>query len=142
MNMRDDTQSGQKMLMKPQDLEAMTSMMDNMSLQQGKTKKLFKPQIYHKRGRVRGKIMIETDPEIIIGKDKTMGKIGIEMIIEGMSICKIAIEMVEILTGAIVGIGVDLEKEVYPSGGMIMIIIGKMEALDSDQGLGVGPTQE
>ena len=29
---------GQKMLMKPQDLEAMTSMMYNMSLQQGKTK--------------------------------------------------------------------------------------------------------
>ena len=86
--------------------------------------------------------MIETDPEIIIGKDKTMGKIGIEMIIEGMGICKILIEMAEILTGAIVGIGVDQEKEVYPPGGMIMIIIGKMEALDLDQGLGVDLTQE
>ena len=51
MNMRDGTQSGQKMQMKPQDLEAMTSMMYNMSLQQGKTKKLFKPQVYQKRGR-------------------------------------------------------------------------------------------
>ena len=51
MNMRDDTQSGQKMLMKPQDLEAMTSMMYNMSLQQGKTKKPLKPQVYQKRGR-------------------------------------------------------------------------------------------
>ena len=86
--------------------------------------------------------MIETDAEIIIGKDKTMGKTGIEMIIEGMAICKISIEMVEILTGVIVGIGVDQEKKVYPLGGIIMIIIGKMEALDSDQGLGVGPTQE
>ena len=85
--------------------------------------------------------MIEIEPEIIIGKDKTMGKIGIEMIIEGMGIHKILIEMTEILTGAIVGIGVDQEKEVYPPGGMI-IIISKMEALDLDQGLGVGPTQE
>ena len=64
------------------------------------------------------------------------------MIIEGMGIHKISIEMVEILTGAIVEIGVDPEKEVYPPGGMIMIIIGKMEALDLDQGLGAGPTQE
>ena len=49
--MRDDTQPGQKMLMKPQDLEAVTLMMDNMSLQQDKTKKPFKPQVYQKRGR-------------------------------------------------------------------------------------------
>ena len=49
MNMRDDTQSGQKMQMKPHVLEAMTSMMYNMSLQQGKTKKPFKPQVYQKR---------------------------------------------------------------------------------------------
>ena len=51
MKMRDDTQSGQKMWMKPQDLEVVTSMMYNMSLQQGKTKKPFKPQVYQKRGR-------------------------------------------------------------------------------------------
>ena len=85
--------------------------------------------------------MIEIDPETTIGKDKTMGKIGIEMIIEGMGICKISIEMVEILTGAIVEIGVDQEIEVYPPGGMI-IITGRMETLDLDQGLEVGPTQE
>ena len=85
--------------------------------------------------------MIEIDPEIIIGKDKTMGKIGIEKIIEGMGVCKILIEMAEILTGAIVMIGVGQEKEIYPPGGMT-IIIGKMEALDLDQGLGVDPVQE
>ena len=51
MTMKDDTQSGQRMLMKPQDLEAVTSMMYNMSLQQGKTKKSFKPQVYQKSGR-------------------------------------------------------------------------------------------
>ena len=70
-----------------------------------------------------------------------MGKIGIEMIIEGMGICKILIEMAEILTGAVVEIGIDQEKEVYPPGGMI-IIIGKMEALNLDQGLGVDLIQE
>ena len=51
MKMRYYTQSGQKMLMKPQDLEVVTSMMYNMSLQQGKTKKPFRPQVYQKRGR-------------------------------------------------------------------------------------------
>ena len=51
MKKRDDTQTGQTMLMKPQDLEAITSMMYNMSLQQGKTKKPFKPYVYQKRGR-------------------------------------------------------------------------------------------
>ena len=51
MNMKGDTRSDQKMLMKPQDLEAVTSMMYNMSLQHDKTKKPFKPQVYQKRGR-------------------------------------------------------------------------------------------
>ena len=51
MKMRDTTHSGQKVLMKLLDLETVTSMMYNMSLQQGKTKKAFKPQVYQKRGR-------------------------------------------------------------------------------------------
>ena len=37
--------------MKLQDLETVTSMMYNTSLQLGKTKKPFKPQVYQKRGR-------------------------------------------------------------------------------------------
>ena len=82
MKMIDDTQLGQKMLMKPQDLEAVTSMMYNMSLQQGKTKKPFKPQVYQKRGRGQRQSYDRNRPRIIIGKDKTMGKIGVEMIIE------------------------------------------------------------
>ena len=91
--------------------------------------------------------MIEIDLEITIGKDKALDKIGIEMIIEGMGICKISVEMMaeievgEISTEAIVVIGVGQEKEVYPPGGII-IIIGKMAALDLDQGLEVDPTQE
>ena len=51
MKMRDNANSGQKVLMKLQDLEAVMSMMYNISLQQGKTKKPFKPQVYQKRGR-------------------------------------------------------------------------------------------
>ena len=37
--------------MKLQDLVTVTSMMYNMSLQQGNTKKPFRPQVYQKRGR-------------------------------------------------------------------------------------------
>ena len=51
MKMRDDSHSGLMMFMKPQDLETVTSMMYNMSVQQGKTKKPFKPQVYQKRRR-------------------------------------------------------------------------------------------
>ena len=32
--------------------------------------------------------MVEIDPEITMGKDKALGKIGVKMIIEGMGICK------------------------------------------------------
>ena len=51
MKLRDTTHSGQKVSIKPQDLETMTSMMYNMSLQQDKAKKPFKPQVYQRRGR-------------------------------------------------------------------------------------------
>ena len=91
--------------------------------------------------------MIEIDPEITIGKNKALGKLGKEMTIEGMGICRISIEMMteigvgETLTEAIVVRGVGQEKEAYPPGG-ITIIIGKMEALDLDQNLEVDPAQE
>ena len=51
MKLRDTTHSSQKVSIKPQDLETMTSMMYNMSLQQDKAKKSFKPQVYQRRGR-------------------------------------------------------------------------------------------
>ena len=51
MKLGDDTHSGQQKMLKPQDLEAISSMMYNMSLQQGKTGKPFKPQVYQRRGR-------------------------------------------------------------------------------------------
>ena len=51
------------------------------------------------------------------------------------------IEAGEVLTEAIVVIGVGKEKEAYPTGSMTIIIV-KMAALDLDQGLGVDPAQE
>ena len=51
MKLGDDTHSGQQKMLKPQDFEAISSMMYNMSLQQGKTGKPFKPQVYQRRGR-------------------------------------------------------------------------------------------
>ena len=47
----DDTHPGQQKMLNPQDLEAISSMMYNMSLQQGRTGKPFKPQVYQRRGR-------------------------------------------------------------------------------------------
>ena len=43
MKLGDDTHSGQQRMLKPQDLEAISSMMYNVSLQQSKTGKPFKP---------------------------------------------------------------------------------------------------
>ena len=48
----------------------------------------------------------------------------------------------ETLTETIIVTGVDEEKEGYCPEGIIIIIIGKMQILDSDQGPGVDPTQE
>ena len=90
--------------------------------------------------------MIEIDPEITVGKDKVLVKTGVETTIEGMGTHKISVERIaeteaETLTVPIVVPGVGPEKEDYlPEG--IIIIIGKMQILDSDQGLGVDPTQE
>ena len=51
MKLGDDTHTGQQRVLKPQDLEAISSMMYNVSLQQGKTEKPFKPKVYQRRGR-------------------------------------------------------------------------------------------
>ena len=90
--------------------------------------------------------MIAIGPEITVGKDKVLVKTDVEMIIEEMGTCKISVELIaeteaEILTETMVVTGVDQEKEDYlPEG--IIIIIGKTQILDSDQGPGVDPTQE
>ena len=51
MKLGDDTHPGQQKMLNPQDLEAISSMMYNMSLQQGKTGKPFKPQVYQRSRR-------------------------------------------------------------------------------------------
>ena len=51
MKLGDDTHSGQQRMLKPQDLEAISSMMYNVSLQQSNTGKPFEPQVYQRRGR-------------------------------------------------------------------------------------------
>ena len=51
MKLGDDTHSGQQRVLKPQELEAISSMMYNVSLQQGKTEKPFKPKVYQRRER-------------------------------------------------------------------------------------------
>ena len=90
--------------------------------------------------------MIEIDPEITVDKDKILVKIDMVMIIEGMGTHKISVEIIagteaEILTETTVVTGVDQEKEDYLLEGIIIIIMDKMQTLDSDQGLGVDPTQ-
>ena len=93
--------------------------------------------------------MIEVHPEITVGKDKVLVKTDIEMIIEEIGTCQISVEIIaeteaEALIETIVVTGVDQEREDYLPEGIIIIIIiiGKTQTLDLDQGLGVNPTQE
>ena len=145
MKLGDDTHSGQQRVLKPQDIEAISSMMYNVSLQQGKTEKPFMPKVYQRRGRGQ----IEIDLELTVDKGQILVKIDAVIIIERMGTHKISGEImaeveVEILTEIIAVIGVDQEKEGYHPVGIITIIIipGKTQILDSDQGLEVDPTQE
>ena len=51
MKLGDDTPSTQQKMLNPQEIEAISSRVYNMSLQQDKTGKPFKPQVYQRRGR-------------------------------------------------------------------------------------------
>ena len=81
----------------------------------------------------------------MIGRDKVLYKIGAEIIMEGMGMCKILaettleIEAGEILTEVIVMIGVDQEREAQLKEG---IVTGNMVILDQYQNLGVDLIQE
>ena len=69
----------------------------------------------------------------MIGRDKVLYKIGAEIIMEGMGMCKTLVETTaeieagEILTEVIVMIGVDQEKEAQLQEG---IVTGNMVILD------------
>ena len=56
MKMRDTTHSGQEALIKLQDLETVTSMMYNISLQQDKTRNHSSPGLSEKRKRPKTKL--------------------------------------------------------------------------------------
>ena len=91
--------------------------------------------------------MIEIDPEITIDKDKALGKTGVEMIIEGMGICKISVEMMaEIEIGEIFNRSYSSDRsrsrETSLSPRRYNNNNRQMEVLDLDQGLGVDLTQE
>ena len=51
MKLGDDTSSAQQKMQNPQEIEAISSRVYNMSLQQDKTGKPFKPRVYQRRGR-------------------------------------------------------------------------------------------
>ena len=51
MKLGDGTPSAQQKMLNPQEIEAISSMVYNMSLQQDKTGKPFKPKVYQRRGR-------------------------------------------------------------------------------------------
>ena len=89
--------------------------------------------------------MIEIDPETALDKGKILVKIDAVITIEGMGTRKISVEIMaeveaEILTETIAVIQIDQEKEGYHPKGII-IIPGKTQILDSDQGPGVDLTQ-
>ena len=131
MKLGDDTDSDQEKMLKQQDLEAIFSMMYNMSLQQSKTGNHSSPRFIREEVEVRDKVMIEIDPEITVGKDKILFKIGMVITIEGMGTYKTSVEIIAeteavILTETIVVTGVDKEKEdCHPEGIVIIIITDK-----------------
>ena len=144
MKLGDDTHSGKQRVLKPQDLDAISSMMYNVSLQQSKTGKPLNPKFIREEEEVRDKVIIEMDPEITLDKGKILVKIDVVITKEEMGTCKILVQIIaEIEAEIIVVTGVDQEKEHYlPEGIIIMITLDKMQTLDSDQGPGVDPTQE
>ena len=133
MKMEDTVHPGRKMSIKSQDsieerLENLTSMMYKMSIQQEEGKKLFKPQVYPKRGRGqrRKTLVAEIEVEIMITKDKISDKLrmDVEMLTEEVIINKTLVEVTAgIEAGKTLGeiiiimIGADQEKEApHPEG--------------------------
>ena len=68
-------------------------MVYNMTLQQGKTGKPFKPQVYQRRRRGQRQSYDRDRSTNNSSKDKVLGKTDVEMTIEGMGTCKISVEI-------------------------------------------------
>ena len=102
MKLRDTMHSGQKVSIKPQDLETMTSMMYNMSLQQYKTKKPVKPQVYQRRGRELRQNYNRDRPRNNDRQGQSFVQNRCRKIMEEMGTCKTLVETtVEIEAGEI-----------------------------------------
>ena len=151
MNMRDDMQSGRKMQMKPQDLEAMASMMYNMSIQQGKTGKTgkpFKPQVYQKRGRGQRQSYHRDRSRNNSTQGQSFGQNRLRNDYRRNGYMQSFRRNSDRDRGRNFNSNYSSdrsrsEKEDYlPEGTIIIIIIGKIQILDSDQGLGVDLIQE
>ena len=153
--MEDTVHSGKKMSIKPQDsieerLENLTSMMYKMSIQQEEGKKLFKPQVYPKRGRGqrRQNFGNRDKSRIMIGKDKISDKprMDVEMVTEEVIIDKTLVEVTAEIEASktleeiiIIMIGADQEKEApHPEGILSDDIIAQVQIqdLEVDQTLG------
>ena len=133
MKLRDTTHSGQKVSIKPQDLENMTSMMYNMSLQQDKAKKPFKPQVYKRRGRGqrqnynRDRLRNNDRQGQSFVQNRHRNNYRRNGYVQTFSRNNSRDRGREILTEVIVVIGVDQEKEAHLQEG---IVIGNMVILD------------
>ena len=133
MKLRDATHSGQKVSIKPQDLKTMTSRCTICLYSKIRQRNHSSLRFIREGEEDKGKIIIETDQEIMISRDKVLYKIGAEIIMKGMGTCKLLVEKTaeieagEILTEVIAVIGVDQEKEAYLQEDMVT---GKMVILD------------
>ena len=152
MKLGDDTTSAQQKMLNLQEIEAISSRVYNMSLQQEKQASHLCPKFIKEEEEVRHKIMIEIDQETTLDKGKILVKIDAVITIEGMGTHKILIKIMaeveaEILTETTVMIEVDQEKEGYHLEGTIIITItDKTQILEyglnlEDQGPEVDPTQ-
>ena len=153
MKLGDDTSSAQQKMLNPQEIEAISSRVYNMSLQQDKTGKPFKPQVYQRRGRGQRQNYGRDRSRSNNRQGQNFGQNRHRNDYRRNGTLKILVEIMaeveaEILTEITVMIEVDQEKEGYhPEGIIITIITDKTQILDyglnlEDQGQGVDPTQE
>ena len=133
MKLRYATYSGKKVSIKPQDLETMTTMMYNMSLQQDKTKKPFKPQVYQRRGRGQKQNYNRDRPRNndrqgqSYVQNRHRNNYGRNGYMQNFRRTTAEIEAEEILIEVTVVIGVDQEKEAQLQEGIVtdnLVILG------------------
>ena len=151
MKLGDDTTSAQQKMLNPQEIEVISSRVYNMSLQQNKTAKPFKPQVYQRRGRSQTQNYDRNGPRNNFRQGQNFGQNRRSNNYRRNGYTQILVEIMaeveaEILTEITVMTGVDQEKEGYHLEGIIIAITDKTQILEyglnlEDQGPGVDPTQ-